>query len=136
MFKFNWSYPADIWSIGCVIVEITTGKMLFNTHDTVDHLNQICTAIGKMPNKLIQSIDENAYNELFKFDGKLALHKAKISNVQCSQLKSYFNSKYHQSIFDLVKRMLTWCPDTRITAEEAIKHPLFNEKSKSSSSKK
>eukprot|EP01083_Nonionella_stella_P033785 92458_1 len=125
MFKFNWSFPADVWSIGCVIVELTNGKMLFNTHDTIDHLNQIVTAIGPIPNNIISLIDQDAYHELFNFDGKLALHRAKISSVQCSKLKSYFHETYHQHIYDLVKSMLTWNPKTRINAKNALKHPLF-----------
>ena len=125
MFKFNWSYPADVWSVGCVIVELANGKMLFNTHDTIDHLNQIITAIGPIPNSMIGEIDENAYNELFHFDGKLALHRAKRSNVQCSKLKSYFHTKYHKHIYDLVKAMISWDPEIRITAADALKHALF-----------
>ena len=107
MFKFNWSYPDDVWSIGCVIVELANGKMLFNTHDTIDHLNQICTAIGPIPDDLVQLIDENTYNELFHFDGKLALHRATTSNVQCTKLSKYFNAKYHKRIHQLVKAAAT-----------------------------
>ena len=128
MFKFNWSFAADLWSIGCVIVELANGKMLFNTHDTIDHLNQIVVAIGEMPRGIVHQIDENVFDELFHFDGTLALHRANRSNVQCAKLKSYFHEKYHSKIYDLVKRMLTWSADSRITALQALKHPLFREK--------
>lgn len=125
MFKRNWSFSADIWSVGCIIVELSNGKMIFDTHDTIDHLNQVITAIGPIPNDIIQSIHENVYNQLFHFDGQLALHRAKRSPVQCTKLKSYFHEKYHKKIYNLVKSMLTWHPETRITAHKALQHPLF-----------
>jgi len=123
----GWSFAADVWSIGCVMVELANGRMLFNTHDTIDHLNQIATAVGDMPLHIQQAVPEAAYNELFDFDGKLALHRATRSPVQCGKLKQYFHDKYHHKIYDLVKQMLDWDPDTRISAAQALEHPLFQE---------
>ncbi|KAF7548415.1 hypothetical protein G7Z17_g7074 [Cylindrodendrum hubeiense] len=34
----GWSFPCDIWSIGCILVEFFTGDALFQTHDNVEHL--------------------------------------------------------------------------------------------------
>jgi dual-specificity kinase len=34
----GWSYPCDIWSIGCILVEFYTGDALFHTHDNIEHL--------------------------------------------------------------------------------------------------
>ena len=34
----GWSYPCDIWSIGCILVEFFTGDALFQTHDNLEHL--------------------------------------------------------------------------------------------------
>ena len=123
----GWSFAADVWSVGCVMVELANGRMLFNTHDTIDHLHQIATAIGQMLLHIQQAVPEAAYNELFHFDGRLALHRATRSAVQCGKLKQYFHDKYHHKIYDLVKKMLDWDPDTRISAEQALKHPLFKE---------
>jgi dual-specificity kinase len=37
----GWSYPCDIWSIGCILVEFFTGDALFQTHDNLEHLAMI-----------------------------------------------------------------------------------------------
>lgn len=36
--NLGWSYPCDIWSIGCILVEFYTGDALFQTHDNLEHL--------------------------------------------------------------------------------------------------
>ena len=36
--NLGWSYPCDIWSIGCILVEFFTGDALFQTHDNLEHL--------------------------------------------------------------------------------------------------
>lgn len=37
----GWSFPCDIWSIGCILVEFYTGDALFQTHDNLEHLAMI-----------------------------------------------------------------------------------------------
>ena len=90
MFKFNWSFAADVWSIGCIIVELIFGKMLFNTHDTIDHLNQIIKCIGEIPNYMFEMIEDTTYTQLFNYDDTLNLQRAKISPTQCTNLEAYF----------------------------------------------
>eukprot|EP00466_Bigelowiella_natans_P016799 jgi/Bigna1/76903/fgenesh1_pg.44_\ len=31
----GWSFPADIWSVGCILAELRTGRLLFDTHETI-----------------------------------------------------------------------------------------------------
>ncbi|KAK5145051.1 hypothetical protein LTR04_001406 [Oleoguttula sp. CCFEE 6159] len=44
--NLGWSYPCDIWSIGCILVEFFTGDALFQTHDNLEHLAMMDAVCG------------------------------------------------------------------------------------------
>jgi dual-specificity kinase len=55
--QLGWSFPCDIWSIGCIIVEFFTGDALFQTHDNLEHLammEAVCN--GKIDAKLVKQV--------------------------------------------------------------------------------
>lgn len=57
----GWSFPCDIWSIGCILVEFFTGDALFQTHDNLEHLammESVCD--GKLDPPLIQQVNKMA----------------------------------------------------------------------------
>lgn len=49
-----WSYPCDIFSIGCILVEFFTGDALFQTHDNLEHLAMMEVVMGKMSARMIE----------------------------------------------------------------------------------
>jgi dual-specificity kinase len=55
--NLGWSFPCDIWSIGCILVEFYTGDALFQTHDNLEHLammEAVCNS--KMDRQLVQNV--------------------------------------------------------------------------------
>lgn len=55
----GWSYPCDIWSIGCILVEFFTGDALFQTHDNLEHLAMMEAVVGHRINPhLIQTVNK------------------------------------------------------------------------------
>eukprot|EP00485_Elphidium_margaritaceum_P020304 CAMPEP_0202729208 /NCGR_PEP_ID=MMETSP1385-20130828/186015_1 /ASSEMBLY_ACC=CAM_ASM_000861 /TAXON_ID=933848 /ORGANISM="Elphidium margaritaceum" /LENGTH=593 /DNA_ID=CAMNT_0049395465 /DNA_START=81 /DNA_END=1862 /DNA_ORIENTATION=- len=153
VFKLAWSFSADIWSVGCMLVELVFGKMLFNTHCNIDwsvgcmlvelvfgkmlfnthcnidHINQMVKCIGSPPRFLLESIDDDTWDELFDANGNLNTFKAKISKIQCKALWEYFvsterNPLCHQ-LYELCTHLLTWSPSVRWTARDALQHPVF-----------
>ncbi len=57
----GWSFPCDIWSIGCILVEFFTGDALFQTHDNLEHLAMMESVCGgKLDPPLIQQVNKMA----------------------------------------------------------------------------
>lgn len=34
----GWSFASDMWSVGCILGELMSGNLLFNTHEDLEHL--------------------------------------------------------------------------------------------------
>lgn len=57
----GWSFPCDIWSIGCILVEFFTGDALFQTHDNLEHLammENVCDC--RIDTHLVQQVSKTA----------------------------------------------------------------------------
>lgn len=55
----GWSFPCDIWSIGCILVEFFTGDALFQTHDNLEHLAMMEAVVGRrIDTSLVQSVNK------------------------------------------------------------------------------
>ncbi|KAI9711250.1 MAG: dual specificity protein kinase kns1 [Bogoriella megaspora] len=58
--NLGWSYPCDIWSIGCILVEFFTGDALFQTHDNLEHLAMMEPVCGsKLDRELVKKVQAN-----------------------------------------------------------------------------
>lgn len=55
--NLGWSFPCDIWSIGCILVEFFTGDALFQTHDNLEHLAMMECVIGhKIESRIVKQV--------------------------------------------------------------------------------
>ncbi|XP_073315478.1 serine/threonine-protein kinase AFC3 isoform X2 [Primulina huaijiensis] len=49
----GWTYPCDMWSVGCILVELCSGETLFQTHDNLEHLAMMERVLGTLPEHMI-----------------------------------------------------------------------------------
>ena len=55
--NLGWSFPCDIWSIGCILVEFFTGDALFQTHDNLEHLAMMeAVCDGRIPKEIVEKV--------------------------------------------------------------------------------
>ncbi|KAI9319988.1 kinase-like domain-containing protein [Dichotomocladium elegans] len=128
----GWSYPCDVWSIGCILVEFFTGEALFQTHDNLEHLAMMEMVLGKIPARLIQAASPEAA-KYFR-NGRLCYPPLEVSPQSLNYVKSLNplrniivpKTRANAAFMDLIQRMLTYDPAKRITAREALRHRFFH----------
>lgn len=125
----GWSFPADIWSVGCILVELLTGDALFQTHDSQEHLCMMGKVFGHFPAWLGSKCMVKDANLWFDKEGNLrplapcsegARFLAKMRTIH--QLLGHL-----PDLEDLTSRMLKYDPAQRITANEALQHRFFRD---------
>jgi len=76
----GWSYPCDMWSVGCILCELYCGETLFQTHDNLEHLCMMERLLGPLPRHMTSTngphMDRRDYRDLFHSNGELRLDEA------------------------------------------------------------
>nr|XP_046166737.1 mitogen-activated protein kinase 14A-like isoform X1 [Oncorhynchus gorbuscha] len=119
LIMLNWMHynmTVDIWSVGCIMAELLTGRTLFPGTDHINQLQQIMRLTGTPPACLISQMPS---------------HEARnYINSLPQMLKRNFTDVFvgaNPLAVDLLEKMLVLDTDKRITASEALAHPYFSQ---------
>ncbi|EGY19370.1 serine/threonine-protein kinase AFC2 [Verticillium dahliae VdLs.17] len=138
----GWSFPCDIWSIGCILVEFFTGDALFQTHDNLEHLAMMEMVCGsRIDTHLVQSVSKmaqrSAGNPAAKYFKRSKLDYPTTDTTRASRrfVKAMkhlteiipSNNTFFRNFLDLLRKIFIYDPAHRITAKEALNHPWFKE---------
>ncbi|KAM7250673.1 hypothetical protein ACFE04_022556 [Oxalis oulophora] len=128
----GWSYPCDIWSVGCILVELCSGEALFQTHENLEHLAMMERVLGPLPPLMLKRADRHAQKYIRK--GRLdwpegATSRESIKSVtKLPRLQNLIMQHVDNSggdLIDLLQGLLRHEPSQRLTAHEALCHPFF-----------
>ncbi|XVE74925.1 hypothetical protein DITRI_Ditri12bG0057700 [Diplodiscus trichospermus] len=61
----GWSYPYDIWSVGCILVELCSGETLFQTHENLEHLAMMERVLGPLPQHMLERVESVLFWNVF-----------------------------------------------------------------------
>ena len=114
----SYGKPVDIWSVGCIFAELVLKRPFFRGETPLQQLEQILNKIGAPACK----------DKLSFITNKIALNT--ISSYQKeSKNVPHFGLNFPEGtpylLLDLLKRMLQFNPDDRITVDEALNHPYL-----------
>ena len=85
----GWSYPCDIWSVGCILLEFLTGEATFQTHENLEHLAMMEVILGKIPYSMaIMGERKHGGNKYFTPQGDLRWPDV-ASNVEVRVRRSF-----------------------------------------------
>ena len=146
--QLGWSQPCDVWSMGCLFMELLTGQALFQTREDLEHLAMMEVAIGKIPKAMAltacQSKRKSSQSSALLFDSRGrtvqlnwpagAQGRRSVTEVaKMKSIKAYLSSvisssdkpEPFQHLLHLLSHMLAWEPSKRISARDALLHPFF-----------
>ncbi|KAK3536919.1 hypothetical protein QTP86_027063 [Hemibagrus guttatus] len=113
----NWMHynmTVDIWSVGCIMAELLTGRTLFPGTDHINQLQQIMRLTGTPPASLISRMPSHEARNYIK----------SLPHMPKRNFADVFIGANPLAV-DLLEKMLVLDTDTRITASEALAHPYF-----------
>eukprot|EP00371_Babesia_bovis_P002628 XP_001611275.1 protein kinase domain containing protein [Babesia bovis T2Bo] len=108
---FHYSFSVDIWSLGCVLFELITGKPIFEERTEFALLIAMFRRFG--------TPKEEDWPDLTS----LPFMNPSLPNIRTSSCLVECLNKVDRDCMDLLERMLALNPQKRISAREAIVHP-------------
>uniref|UniRef100_A0A804NSW9 dual-specificity kinase n=1 Tax=Zea mays TaxID=4577 RepID=A0A804NSW9_MAIZE len=122
----GWSYPCDIWSVGCILVELCTGEALFQTHENLEHLAMMERVLGPLPYHMLKRAEKGRLN----WPEGCTSRESMKAVMKLSRLQNLVMQNVDQAAGDfigLLQGLLKYDPASRLTAREALRHPFFTE---------
>ena len=112
----NYTKSVDIWSAGCIMVELLTEKVLFAGKSSLNQIEQIIELLGRPNERDLATL-------------KIASNNNLLSSIKTGKTKSLTQllGPFGQEALDLVRSILRYNPDSRPTVTKIIQHPFFSQ---------
>ncbi|XP_034932385.1 serine/threonine-protein kinase AFC1 isoform X2 [Populus alba] len=129
----GWNYPCDIWSVGCILVELCSGEALFQTHENLEHLAMMERVLGPLPQHMVVRAEraEKYFRRGMRLDwpeGATSRESMK-AVMKLPRLPNLIMQHVDHSageLIDLLQGLLRYDPAERLKAREALRHPFFS----------
>ncbi|KAI0225886.1 Mitogen-activated protein kinase 15, partial [Lamellibrachia satsuma] len=111
----RYTKGVDMWSMGCILGEMLLGKPLFPGSSTLNQIERIMATIDMPTAEDVRSI-QSAY-------GDTVLEKACKNFFRPRKSIDKMLGDAPPDAIDLLKKLLHFNPDKRLTTDQALKHP-------------
>ena len=121
--SISYGVGIDMWAAGCILAELVGGRPLFPGGSYMDQLERIVSFTGPPSQSDIDSM-------------KSSFTETTVSNLTYSRPKIVLEERLNKAspdAIDLIKKLISFNPADRPSAEECLKHPyvaLFHNEKK------
>jgi dual specificity tyrosine-phosphorylation-regulated kinase 2/3/4 len=148
----EYSTQVDMWSLGCVLYEIYTGKVLFSNYKIPVIINRMANIVGPFKSDFLSGVKSRLtyfnlsysgnkhvytpkndfmndfptdFTEEFKDDSEANLPLLQL--LRSEKPHAGKGKFYYKQFCDFLSQLLRINPDERLTAAQALKHSWLNE---------
>ena len=116
----DYDVSIDIWAAACILAELYLCEPIFKGKTEGDQLLAILKILGNFSPR-----ENKEFEQRVPFNFSIL---EKFQNSEQKDLKEmFFEAEDAENLVDLLKKMLCYLPEDRISAEEALHHPFFKE---------
>ena len=121
----QYSEAIDMWSVGCIVAEMVTGKVLLRGESEIEQLMLMIELLGYPPESVMS---ESRKKKLFFFkDGTMRIQNFNDERPLVPGIKKIEST---DPVWDFIRKCLTWDATQRLKPEEALLHPWLAGESK------
>ena len=114
----EYSEAIDMWSLGCIVAEMITGKVILRGESEIEQLMLMVELLGYPPENVL---NESKKRKIFFFnDGTTRI---KSFNDERPLVPGSKKIESFDPAWDFIKKCLTWDASKRIKPEDALMHP-------------
>jgi len=113
----NYTKAVDMWSIGCILGELLGSKPMFPGTSTMNQIDKILEILGRPSTEDLDAIQSDYAAQMLE---NIPDHS------KAGGLDEMYPNADEESM-DLLKKLLTFNPDKRISVEQALEHPFVGQ---------
>jgi len=119
----HYDYAIDMWSVGCIVIEMLIRKPLLKGKTSKDQLRLIMSLLGNPAADDVAFIEKERYREmLLKMSKKEHVPWEKVISSGGRNMGTLPNENV---CIHLIDQLLQFAPEKRLTAADALQHPYF-----------